>query len=263
MIGADTGTALATAAIVIALLMAGTWVVSLLIKNASIVDIVWGLGFVLVAWAVRTQVDGVEARQNLLVALTTLWGLRLAAYLFWRNHGGGEDYRYVAMRRHFGRRFPLISLVTVFALQGALMFVVSLPVQLGQAATTPELGWVAWIGVGVYVVGLFFESVGDVQLARFKAEPANKGKVMDRGLWGYTRHPNYFGDACVWWGLSLIAFTSWPGVLTILSPLLMTWLLAKGTGKPLLEKDMASRRPGYADYVRRTSGFVPLPPKKA
>ena len=263
MIGADTGTALATAAIVIALLMAGTWVVSLLIKNASIVDIVWGLGFVLVAWAVRTQVDGVEARQNLLVALTTLWGLRLAAYLFWRNHGGGEDYRYVAMRRHFGRRFPLISLVTVFALQGALMFVVSLPVQLGQAATEPEIGWVAWVGVAVYAVGLFFESVGDVQLARFKAEPANKGKVMDRGLWGYTRHPNYFGDACVWWGIAIVAAETRLGLWGLIGAVVMTVLLLRVSGVALLERSLTKRKPDYAAYVERTSAFFPRPPRKA
>jgi steroid 5-alpha reductase family enzyme len=142
------------------------------------------------------------------------------------------------------------------------MWFVSLPVQVAMFEQG-EANWATWAGVLLWLVGFTFETVGDLQLTRFRNDPAMKGQVLDTGLWRYTRHPNYFGDACVWWGLSLIAFSSWPGVLTILSPLLMTWLLAKGTGKPLLEKDMASRRPGYADYVRRTSGFVPLPPKKS
>jgi len=167
------------------------------------------------------------------------------------------------MRRHFGRRFPLISLVTVFALQGALMFVVSLPVQLGQAATKPELGWIAWVGVAVYAVGLFFESVGDVQLARFKAEPANKGKVMDRGLWGYTRHPNYFGDACVWWGIAIVAAETRLGLWGLIGAVVMTVLLLRVSGVALLERSLTKRKPDYAAYVERTSAFFPRPPRKA
>ncbi|MCB0954826.1 MAG: DUF1295 domain-containing protein, partial [Ilumatobacter sp.] len=202
---ASAGTALSTAALTVAALMLATWLLSLALKNASIVDIAWGLGFVAVAWAVRARVDGVETRQNLLVVLTSIWGLRLGTYLFIRNHGKGEDYRYRAMRKHWGPRFPIISLLTVFTLQGALMFVVSLGVQLGQAATSPDLGVLAWIGAAVWAVGLAFEAIGDWQLARFKKDPANAGQVMDRGLWRYTRHPNYFGDACVWWGIALVA----------------------------------------------------------
>jgi steroid 5-alpha reductase family enzyme len=118
------------------------------------------------------------------------------------------------------------------------------------------------LGVVVWLVGFVFETVGDLQLTRFRNDPSSAGQVLDTGLWHYTRHPNYFGDACVWWGISLVAFSAWPGLLTLASPVLMTWLLARGTGKPLLEKDMAARRPGYADYVRRTSGFVPLPPRR-
>jgi steroid 5-alpha reductase family enzyme len=127
---------------------------------------------------------------------------------------------------------------------------------------TPELDMLAWVGVAVWLVGFAFETVGDHQLQRFRNDPDSKGKVLDTGLWRYTRHPNYFGDACVWWGLSLVAFSAWPGILTLLSPVAMTWLLAKGTGKPLLEKGIAERRPGYTDYVRRTSGFFPLPPRR-
>ncbi len=263
MILATAGTALSTAALAIAALMLLTWLLSLALKNASIVDIVWGVGFVLVAWAVRWRVDGVDGRQNLLVALTSIWGLRLGGYLFVRNHGKGEDYRYVAMRRHWGPRFPFISLVTVFAFQGLMMFVVSLPVQLGQAGTEPGVGWLAWVGAAVWGIGLFFESVGDWQLARFKKDPANKGRVMDRGLWRYTRHPNYFGDACVWWGIALVAAETPVGRWGLIGAALMTVLLRRVSGVVLLEKSLGKRKPGYAEYVARTSPFFPRPPKRA
>ncbi|MFM7685910.1 MAG: DUF1295 domain-containing protein [Actinomycetota bacterium] len=256
-------TALSTAGIVIAVLMIGTWLVSLALKNASIVDIIWGFGFVLVAWAVRLRVDGLDARQNLLVLMTTVWGLRLAGYLFWRNHGKGEDFRYRAMRKHWGARFPVVSLITVFGLQGVLMFVVSLGVQLGQAPETPALGWLAGLGVVLWAVGLFFEVVGDAQLARFKADPENQGKVMDRGLWRYTRHPNYFGDACVWWGIALVAAETSVGRWGLLGAAVMTVLLRRVSGVVLLEKSLGKRKPGYAEYVAHTSAFVPRPPKKA
>ncbi len=257
-------TALATAAITIAVLMVTTWLISLAMKNASIVDIVWGLGFVLVAWAVRLRVDtGLPARQNLLVALTTIWGLRLAGYLLWRNHGNGEDYRYRAMRKHWGARFPLVSLVTVFGLQGVLMFIVSLGVQLGQTRNAPELGWLAYVGVAVWLLGIFFEWVGDAQLARFKADASNAGKVMNRGLWKFTRHPNYFGDACVWWGIALVAAETTVGKWGLLGALVMTILLRRVSGVVLLEKSLSKRKEGYAEYVARTSAFVPRPPKAA
>ncbi|MCB0981758.1 MAG: DUF1295 domain-containing protein [Acidimicrobiaceae bacterium] len=259
---ASAGTALSTAAMTVAALMVATWLLSLALKNASIVDIAWGLGFVAVAWSVRFAVDGVTARQNLLVALTSVWGLRLGGYLFIRNHGKGEDFRYRAMRKHWGPKFPIISLLTVFTLQGVLMYVVSLGVQLGQAATSPSLGVLAWVGVAVWVVGLTFEAVGDWQLAAFKRDPANQGKVMDRGLWRYTRHPNYFGDACVWWGIALVAAETGIGRWGLLGALVMTVLLLRVSGVALLEKSLSRRKPGYAEYVARTSAFVPLPPKR-
>lgn len=259
---ASAGTALSTAALTVAALMLATWLLSLALKNASIVDIAWGLGFVAVAWAVRARVDGVETRQNLLVVLTSIWGLRLGTYLFIRNHSKGEDYRYRAMRKHWGPRFPIISLLTVFTLQGALMFVVSLGVQLGQAATSPDLGVLAWIGAAVWAVGLAFEAIGDWQLARFKKDPANAGQVMDRGLWRYTRHPNYFGDACVWWGIALVAAETGLGRWGLLGAAVMTVLLLRVSGVALLEKSLSKRKPGYAEYVARTSAFVPLPPKR-
>ncbi|MCU1365442.1 MAG: hypothetical protein JWN39_1081 [Ilumatobacteraceae bacterium] len=258
------GHAMLAAAIAIAALMIVTWVISLVLKNASIVDIVWGLGFVLVAWTVRLSTDqGDSKRQWLLVAMTTIWGLRLAVHLFVRNHGAGEDYRYRAMRKHYGPRFGLISLGTVFALQGALMFVVSLPVQLGQADPTPRIGVIAIVGVVLWLIGMFFETVGDLQLTAFKRDPANKGKVMNIGLWRYTRHPNYFGDACVWWGIGLVAAETGAGAWGLIGSALMTFLLRRVSGVTLLEKSLVKRREGYAEYVATTSPFVPRPPKRS
>ena len=255
------GAALATAALAIVVLMVGTWLLSLALRHASIVDIVWGLGFVVVAWAVRLRLDDPSGRATLIAVLVTIWGLRLSGYLAWRNIGHGEDYRYVAMRRHWGRRFPLVSLVTVFALQGALMWTVSLGVQLGQTrAGSP--GALAWVGVALWAVGLFFEATGDIQLARFKADPANAGKVMDRGLWRYTRHPNYFGDACAWWGIGLVAAESGIGAWGLLGAAVMNILLLRVSGVALLEKSLRKRKPEYEAYAARTSAFVPRPPRR-
>lgn len=245
----------------IAIVMIGTWLLSVFLKNASIVDIVWGLGFVVTAWIARGVGDGDSGRQWLITILTTLWGLRLAGYLWWRNSGHGEDYRYRAMRKRWGPRFPIISLVTVFALQGVLMWIVSLPVQLGQNDATPGIGVLAYIGIGVYAFGLFFEVVGDAQLARFKADPANAGKVMDQGLWRFTRHPNYFGDACVWWGLALIAAETGSGAWGFIGAFVMTYLLRRVSGVTLLERSLKKRREGYEAYIARTSPFLPRPPK--
>ncbi|MGA1648784.1 MAG: DUF1295 domain-containing protein [Ilumatobacteraceae bacterium] len=256
------GDVMGWSAVAIAVLMVSTWLLSVIVKNASIVDIVWGLGFVVVAWVSRLVGDGDDARQWLLTVMTSGWGLRLGAYLFWRNTGHGEDYRYRAMRKHWGPRFPVISLVTVFGLQGALMWIVSLGVQLGQDDASPSVGAIAYIGIAVYLVGLFFEVVGDAQLARFKADPESAGKVMDRGLWRYTRHPNYFGDACVWWGLALVAAETGSGAWGLLGALVMTILLRRVSGVTLLERSLRKRREGYEQYIARTSPFLPRPPKK-
>jgi len=256
------GHAMVVAAVAIVALMLVMWVISVVITNASIVDIVWGLGFVLVAWAVRLTTDqGDDARQWLLVAMTTAWGLRLAVHLFIRNHGHGEDYRYRAMRKHYGPRFGVISLYSVFGLQGLLMFVVSLPVQLGQADPTPGLGVVAAAGVALWAIGMFFESVGDAQLARFKANPDNAGRVMNQGLWRYTRHPNYFGDACVWWGIGIVAAETGAGAWGLIGSAVMTFLLRRVSGVTMLEKTIGRRRAGYDEYIRTTSPFIPRPPR--
>jgi steroid 5-alpha reductase family enzyme len=249
----------ATAALVAAAMLA-LWLLSLALRDASIVDVFWGLGFVLIAHTVRVTAAGAPARAWLVTGLVTAWGVRLGAYLLWRNWGGGEDYRYQAMRRRWGARFWIASLGIVFGLQGLLMWLISLPVQVAIAAPAPvSLGWLDALGTVFVATGVGFETIGDLQLARFKADPANKGLVMDRGLWRYTRHPNYFGDAVVWWGLYCFALaTGHP--LTMVGPLVMTYLLTRLSGVPLLEKKLARTRPGYAEYVARTSSFVPWPP---
>ena len=255
------GQAMLVAAIAIAVVMLTTWVISLLTRNASIVDIVWGLGFVVVAWAVRFTVDGDSGRQNLIVVMVTLWGLRLALHLARRNIGHGEDFRYVLMRKKHGARFPIVSLYTVFGLQGVLMWLVSLPVQLGQADDGATVGPIATMAVILWLVGFGFESIGDMQLTRFKKDPANKGKVLDTGLWRFTRHPNYFGDAVQWWAIGLVAAEAGRASIGLVGPVVMTVLLTRVSGVPMLEHSMAKRRPGYEEYVRRTSAFFPRPPK--
>jgi steroid 5-alpha reductase family enzyme len=238
------------------------WLLSLPLRDVSIVDPGWGAGFVLVAWIAFALGDGCRGRRLLLAALLSVWGLRLAGYLIARKlRERREDPRYARMRRHYGERFTLISLATIFLLQGALMWVISLPVQV--AAPQPDrLGALDVLGGAVWAVGLFFESVSDGQLARFKRDPANAGKVMDRGLWRYTRHPNYFGDLLVWWGIYLVALSTGVAWWTIVSPLVMSTLLVRVSGKRLLERQ-TRKRPGYEDYVSRTSGFFPLPPRRS
>ena len=249
-------------AIVIAVAVVLLWAVSVAIRDASIVDIFWGFGFVLIVWVAFAAGDGSFDRQLLIAALVTVWGLRLTVYLAWRNLGKEEDYRYREMRERWGSRFPLVSLVTVFLLQGLLLWGVSQPSQAGQVPQEPiGLIWLDFIGMAFWAVGIFFETVGDLQLARFKADPANEGKVMDRGLWRYTRHPNYFGDFMVWWGLYLIALATGDAWWSVIGPIVMTILLMKVSGVGMLEKTITSRRPGYEEYIARTSAFFPRPPK--
>jgi steroid 5-alpha reductase family enzyme len=244
----------------IAGIMLVLWLVSLPIGNSSIVDIFWGFGFVVVAWVTFLAVGSVSPRSLLIAVLTSLWGLRLAGYLAWRNSGKGEDYRYRAMRERLGRRFPLISLFMVFWLQGLIMWLVAFPIQTAYFGAAP-LGWIDAVGASIWAVGWLFESVGDLQLAHFKANADNRGKVMDRGLWRYTRHPNYFGDFLVWWGLYLIAAAggAW---WTVFSPIIMSFLLIRVSGVALLERSLKTNRPGYEDYVARTSSFFPWPPRQ-
>jgi len=227
-----------------------------------VVDVFWGLGFAAVALTtlVASAGHGSDVRRWLTTALTVLWGVRLAVHIGSRGRGEPEDPRYTALLARARGNRNLYALRTVYLLQGLSLWFISLPVQVGQYDPDP-LSLTSYAGILVFAVGLYFEAVGDAQLAAFRGDPANRGTVMDRGLWRYTRHPNYFGDACVWWGLWLLAADSWLGLATVVCPLLMNWLLLRRTGKPLLEARLATTRPGYAEYVRRTSGFLPRPPK--
>lgn len=253
-------------ALTVAVVMTTTWLVSVPLRNASIVDPVWSLGFVIVAWVTfavsHQQADGL--RSAVLLAMVTIWGLRLSIHLFTRNRGHGEDFRYRAMRRNHGEKFWWVSLFTVFMVQGVLMWVVSLPLQFGIGISGRSTGWLVLLILGVieWLIGFGFESIGDAQLKAFKADPSSAGEVMDRGLWRYTRHPNYFGDACVWVGILLVSLGAggwaWVGIV---GPLVMITLLRRVSGVTLLEKSLVKRRPGYVDYVRRTSPFFPRPPR--
>ena len=251
-------------------LLTATFAVALRVGRHAIIDVVWGSGFVVVAVVsvLLAAVHGVgnPARGWLAAVLTTVWGVRLAVHIGRRNAGKGEDPRYADIAARAQGSVAAHMYRRVYLTQAAAMWFVSLPVQV--AAHQPGPLWsgasavLAVVGTLVWAVGLFFEAVGDWQLERFKADPANEGRVNDRGLWRYTRHPNYFGDACVWWGLFLLTAWTWSGWLFVLSPVLMTWTLAKGTGAPLTEKRMSGSRQGFAEYVARTSGFVPLPPRR-
>jgi steroid 5-alpha reductase family enzyme len=253
---------LGTTLALILTLMFLLWLISLARKDAGIVDMFWGIGFTAIAWMCFAITNGYPLRKLLISVLVTIWGLRLALHIFRRNHASGEDFRYRRMRARHGDRFALVSLFTVFGLQGLLMWIISLPIQVAQLAPVPDhLTRLDWLGVVVWVIGFVFESVGDWQLMRFKADQNNQAKVMARGLWAYTRHPNYFGDATLWWGLFLIALATPGSLWTIISPLVMTLLLMKVSGVALLEKSLVKTKPEYQDYIRRTSAFFPWIPK--
>jgi len=242
-----------------ALLAAGglTWIVSALQRNVTIVDTLWPLLFVLAAVTYSIELAAPGARTTLVLALVAVWGLRLAGYLAWRNLGLAEDRRYAAIRSRNEPNFTLKSLYLIFGFQAVLAWLISLPL-LGAIGGAPPVGLLDYAGLALWCVGFIFEAGGDWQLARFKADPANAGSVMDQGLWRYTRHPNYFGDFCVWWGLYLIALSAgawW----SIVGPLLMSFLLLRFSGVTLLEKDIGERRPKYAEYVQRTNAFLPGP----
>ncbi len=254
---------LLASAVALLVFVVAQWFASLWRTDASLVDRYWGAGFALVAAVTLGLAYAGGWRATLLAAMAVCWGLRLSIYLTWRNWGRGEDYRYQAMRRHYGPKFAWVSLFTVFLFQGALTWFISLPLQTGIAAGGPaEFTVLDAAGIAFWTLGLAFESIGDWQLARFKADPSNAGRVMDRGLWRYTRHPNYFGDAMVWWGIYLVAASTPAGRFTILSPLLMNFLLVRVSGVALLEKKLAKTRAGYRDYVARTNAFLPWFPKR-
>jgi steroid 5-alpha reductase family enzyme len=243
--------------------MALLWLVSLALRNSSIVDIFWGAGFVFSGWIYYALTpDGSPSRKLLLMILVTIWGLRLSFYILYRNWGKPEDFRYQKWREEAGQSWWWRSFFKVFLLQGFFMWVISVPLLAAQYPALPAaLGILDYLGAAVWVYGFFFEAVGDLQLVIFKSDPANKGKLLDKGVWRYTRHPNYFGDAAQWWGYFLIALSA-GGWWSVFSPVFMTYLLVKVSGVALLEKSLKNAKPGYEEYVRRTSPFIPLPPKK-
>lgn len=242
------------------------WRIGVRIKDVTFIDSVWAFGMVVMAATTFLQAHGAPPRKLLLLGLCALWGLRLGGYLTWRWRSHGPDRRYQTMmgkaQAAKGWSYAKATLLLVFAVQAPMLFAVSLPVQLGQIAATPAtLGPLAWVGAALCVFGVAFETIGDWQLTRFKADPANGGKVLSTGLWRYTRHPNYFGDACAWWGLYLIAAETLPGLWALPAPMLLTWTLMKWSGAPTVEGRMRKTRPDYVRYIASTSGFIPWPPK--
>ena len=239
------------------------WIISLTIKNSSIVDIYWGFGFVLVGWLYFLLTpNGFLLRKIVLLVLSSIWGLRLTLHILMRNFGKPEDFRYQKWRSESPRIWWLKSLFQVFLLQGSLMWVISAPLLAAQVSTSAQrLTIFDFLGIAIWVIGFFFESLGDAQLTKFKSNPANKGKVLSTGVWRYSRHPNYFGDSTQWWGYYLMALAA-GGWWTVFSPILMTLFLIKVSVVALLEKTIVNRKPEYAEYIRTTSPFIPWFPKK-
>ena len=244
--------------------LTGLWLVSLAIKDSSIIDIFWGSGFVLMGWFYAWSFDwaNLTPRNILFLSLVSIWGLRLTIYLAFRNLGKGEDYRYVQWREQYGENYWWVSYLRVYVLQGWMLWIISacfVPTLLSDA----PLGLIEYIGVLIWAIGLLFETVGDWQMMRFKNNPENKGKVLNTGLWKYTRHPNYFGDALVWWGFFCFALAHPQGVWFIFCPAFMTFMLMKISGAAMLEVNLKKTKPAYKEYIERTSGFFPWVPKKA
>jgi len=254
----------AVVALFIFTFMTVLWMISLVLRNSSIVDPMWGTGLVLSNWfSFALTPDGFWARKLLISILVTIWGLRLTIHLLRRNLGKGEDYRYREWREQAGGRWWWYSYFKVFLIQGAVMCVLAAPFIAAHSSPVPAtLTLIDLLAIPVWATGFFFEAVGDWQLSRFLADPANKGKLLRSGLWRYTRHPNYFGESTMWWGHYLVALSVPNGVWTIVSPALITFLLLRVSGVTLLEKSMKETTPGYREYVESTSAFVPWFPRK-
>ncbi len=249
--------------IVIMIVMTLLWIVSVIIKNASIADIFWGLGFVIVSGYYFLNSPGNVTRKILLMSLAAVWGLRLSIYIAWRNLGKGEDFRYSEFRRKYGvKRYWWISFFQTFLLQGVLMWLISAPLLGAQYfGSTKTPGILDIAAIILWITGIIFEAGGDIQLARFRADPSLKGKVLDKGLWHYTRHPNYFGDSAVWWGYGLFSIAA-GSCLPALGSILMTALIIRVSGVSLLESSLVKTKPGYSEYIEKTSSFFPWFPKK-
>lgn len=251
---------MALAAIMI--MMSVLWIISVFARNVSIVDIFWGFGFVVCSVVYYVIADGDPGRKLITLVLSSAWGLRLSTYLAWRNHGKGEDFRYREFRKKYGeKRYWWVSFFQTFMLQGILMWIISLPLIGSQFTAGNRPGLLDYAGILVWLTGFIFEAGGDWQLARFRSDPANKGKVLDSGFWKYTRHPNYFGDSAVWWGFGLLSIAggNWFGAF---GSVIMTALIIKVSGVALLEKSLVNTKPQYREYVRKTNSFFPWFPRK-
>jgi steroid 5-alpha reductase family enzyme len=261
---------LAINAVVLLTVIVALWAIATRIRDASFIDAFWSFGMVMLCWLSWVQLAGASHRANLLLGLVTLWGLRLAVHLFIRWRAQGEDPRYVRIIGNVmekkGWSWNRTALIMVFLMQAPLLFLTCLPAQLGilTSHTTQALGPMVWIGAIIALTGIAFETIGDMQLKAFRRNPTNKGQVLDTGLWRYTRHPNYFGDFITWWGIWLVAAgIGWPiAAVSIIGPLFLSFTLLKWSGGPMLERGLKKSRPEYSDYIARTSGFFPLPPKK-
>lgn len=243
--------------------MTTLWIISIFLKNVSIVDLFWGAGFAVTSIFYFINTNGFDTRKVLLLAMVSIWGLRLSIYLAWRNIGKGEDFRYAQFRKNYGEhRYWWISFFQTFLLQGVLMWLISVPL-LGAMynSANSSLGILDFIGIELWIIGLSFEAGGDFQLAKFKLNPNNKGKVLNTGFWRYTRHPNYFGDSAVWWGYGFICLAA-GSYAPVLGSILMTFLIIKVSGAALLEKSLKETKPQYREYIEKTSSFFPWFPKK-
>ncbi len=247
--------------LVILVLAVLTWLLSLRLRDVSIVDSAWSLMFLGAAIAYLLNAGNIELRNTLILIMVSIWAIRLSAHLTWRNWGEPEDKRYQDIRKKYSPNFGIKSLFIIFLFQAALAWIITMPLYASLTLPGTSLS-LDVVGVALWLAGLSFESVADWQLARFKANPDNQGKVMDKGLWRYSRHPNYFGECLIWWGFYLLAVSS-GGWWTIVAPLLITWLLLKFSGVVMLEETIVNRRPAYADYIKRTNAFIPGPVKSA
>ena len=237
------------------------FIISIFRKRNDVADVAWGFGFILLSWASYLISINFNLKGLLVGFLVSIWGLRLAWHIYFRNKGKTEDYRYIVWRKEWGKWFYLRSYFQVYILQGIFLFLIVLPVLIINKSAGQGIGIIEIVGVLVWIVGFFFETVGDAQLSRFIKNPENKGKIMQSGLWQYTRHPNYFGEVTGWWGIWLIAFSVPFGWLSVIGPLTITILILKVSGISLLEKKM-EENPDFIEYKKRTSIFIPLPSNK-
>jgi steroid 5-alpha reductase family enzyme len=249
-------------AIIVFCYMTTLFVIAMIRKDNSVADVAWGPGFIVVSWAAILINASYGASQLLVALLVSVWGLRLGIRIFRRNRGRGEDPRYQKWRDDWGRHFVLRSYLQVFLLQGFILLLNVTPVMILMSASDKSLIWFGYVGLAVWCIGFLFESVGDYQLDLFLKDPANRGIINDRGLWKYTRHPNYFGESTMWWGIFIIALDAPWGWVGVIGPLVITSMILFVSGIPMTEK-MMEKIPGWEEYKRKTSAFVPLPPKRS